>query len=76
MRKIDRIKLVAGTALIALVSVAPLAHAGTMGNGAQQRIAAAVNRCLAMPHDKMVSDQGCKSLMVQHPEMFSGGGKP
>ena len=76
MRKTDRIKLVAGTALIALVGIAPLAHAGTMGNGAQQRIQAVVNRCLAMPHDKMMSDQGCKSTMVQHPELFPGGSVP
>jgi hypothetical protein len=76
MRKPDRIKLAAGAAFIAVVGITPLAHAGTMRNGAQQRIQVAVNRCLAMPHDKMVSDQGCKSLMVQHPEMFSGGGKP
>jgi hypothetical protein len=72
MRKTDRMTLVAAATFIALFGISPIAHAGTMGNGSQQRIAAAVNRCLAMPHDKMVADQGCKSLMAQHPEMFSG----
>ncbi len=71
-----RIKFVASVAIVALFGIVPLAQAGTMGNGAQQRIQAAANRCLAMPHDKMVADQYCKSLMAQHPEMFSGGGKP
>lgn len=68
----DKIVFVAGAAFIALVSVSLHAQAGTMGNGAQQRIQAAVNTCLKMPHDKMVADSGCKSLMVQHPEMFPG----
>ena len=72
MRKMNRIALVAGAAFIALVGITPLAHAGHLGNGAQQRIQAAVNTCLKMPHDKMVADQNCKSLMAQHPEMFSG----
>jgi hypothetical protein len=72
MRKINRIKFVASVAIIALFGIVPLAQAGTTGNGAAQRIQAAVNTCLAMPHDKMVADQGCKSLMAQHPEMFSG----
>ena len=72
MRKTNKFALAAGAAFIALVGIAPLAHAGHLGNGAQQRIQAAVNRCLAMPRNKMAGDQGCKSLMVQHPEMFSG----
>ena len=71
MRKTIRIKVAAGAAFIALVGVTPLAHAGHMGNGAQQRIQAAVNTCLKMPHDKMVADQNCKSLITQHPEMFA-----
>jgi hypothetical protein len=73
MRKTDRIKLVAGTALIAVIGIAPLAHAGTMGNGSQQRNMIVVNKCLAMPHDKMMGDQGCKSMMAVHPELFPGG---
>jgi hypothetical protein len=72
MRKTNRIKVAAGVTFIALIGITPLAHAGHLGNGAQQRIQAAVNNCLKMPHDKMVADQGCKSLMAQHPEMFSG----
>ena len=72
MRITDRMTLVTASAFIALVGITPLAHAGSMGNGAQQRIQAAVNRCLALPHEKVVADQYCKSLMTQHPEMFSG----
>ena len=72
MRKMNRITLVAAASVIAFVSITPLAYAGHLGNGSQQRIQAAVNTCLAMPHDKMVADQNCKSLMAQHPEMFSG----
>ena len=71
MRKTNRITF-AATAIIALTAAAPLAHAGHLGNGAQQRIQAAANNCMKMPHDKMVADQYCKSLMVQHPEMFAG----
>ena len=71
MLKSQSIKLVVGVT-IALIGFVPVANAGSMGNGAQQRIAAAVNRCLAMPHDKMVANQYCKSLMTQHPEMFAG----
>jgi hypothetical protein len=73
MRKTDRIKLVAGATVIALVGVTPLAQAGTMGNGAQQRNMVTVNKCQAMPHDKMMNDQGCKSMMALHPELFSSG---
>jgi hypothetical protein len=57
-----------------LVAVAGAAHGGSMGNGAGQRLAAAVKRCLAMPHDQMMQDSGCKSLMAQHPEMFPSNG--
>ena len=28
---------------------------------------------LAMPHEQMMNDQGCKSMMVLHPELFPGG---
>jgi ABC-type histidine transport system ATPase subunit len=73
MRKTSRITRVAGIAFIALVGIAPAAQSGTMGNGGQQRNQAAVNRCLAMPHDKMMNDQGCKSFMVLHPELFPAG---
>lgn len=60
-----------GATFIAFFGITPLAHAGHLGNGAQQRIQAAVNTCLKMPHDKMVADQYCKSLMAQYPEMFA-----
>ena len=80
MRKLDGINptkcsslFVAGLAFIGLVGITPLAHAGTVGNGAQQRIQAFVNQCLKMPHDKMVNDQGCKSMMAEHPELFPAG---
>jgi hypothetical protein len=73
MRKIHGIEIVAGAAFIALVAITPLAHAGTMGNGSQQRNQAAVNRCMAMPHGQMMSDQGCKSMMAVHPELFPAG---
>ena len=72
MQKANRIKVAAGVTFIALIGSMPLAHAGHLGNGAQQRIQAAVNTCLKMPHDKMVADQYCTSLMTQHPEMFAG----
>ena len=71
MRKTNGIKVAAGVAFIAVLGITPLAHAGHLGNGAQQRIQAAVNNCQKMPHDKMVADQYCKSLMIQHPEMFA-----
>jgi hypothetical protein len=47
-----------------------------MGRGGQQRNQAAVNKCLAMPHDEMMKDQGCKSMMVLHPELFPAGTMP
>ena len=71
MRRTIRINLAAAAAFAALFGIMPLAHAGHLGNGAQQRIQVAVNNCMKMPHDKMVADQYCKSLMVQHPEMFA-----
>jgi len=65
---------VAGFAFIALVGVAPVAWSGSMGNGAAQRSAefakSNAKTCLALPHDKMMKDQGCKSVMAQHPELF------
>ena len=64
----------AGTALIALLGTVAGAQAGHLGNGSQQRVQAVVNRCLAMPHDQMMKDQGCTSTMKQHPELFSAGG--
>ena len=73
MRKMDKVKRTAATLVIALIVTTLLAQAGTMGNGAQQRIMAVVNRCKAMPHDQMMHDQGCTSTMAQHPELFSGG---
>lgn len=72
MRKSNRFKVAAGLAFIATVGITPLAHAGHLGNGSQQRIQAAANTCQKMPHDKMMADPYCKSLMVQHPEMFAG----
>ena len=56
MRKLNRIKVVAGATFIAVLGITSLAHAGHLGNGAQQRIQAAANTCLKMPHDKMVAD--------------------
>jgi hypothetical protein len=47
-----------------------------MGNGSQQRNAVAVNKCLAMPHDQMMKEQGCKTQMVVHPELFPRGVAP
>jgi hypothetical protein len=80
MRKTDKINptkysglFVAGVAFIALIGVVPAAQAGHLGNGGQQRIQAAVNGCLAMPHDKMMKDQNCKSQMALHPELFPAG---
>ena len=73
MRKMNRITRTATAALIALIGTTLLAEAGHMGNGAQQRIMAVVNRCKALPHDQMMHDQGCTSTMAQHPELFSGG---
>jgi len=67
---------VAGVAFIAVVAVAPVAQSGTMGNGSQQRNSVAVKKCLAMPHDKMMKDQECKTQMVVHPELFPGGVAP
>ena len=63
----------AGAALIALLGIIPAAQAGHLGNGGQQRTQAVVNRCLAMPHDQMMKDQGCTSTMKQHPELFTAG---
>ena len=65
--------VVAGAALVAAVGAGSFAHAGTMGNGGKQRAQAAVNRCEAMPHDKMMADQYCRSLLKTYPEMFTGG---
>jgi hypothetical protein len=67
---------VAGVDLIAVMAGAPVAQSGTTGNGSKQRIAAAVTQCLAMPHDQMMKDQGCKSLMIAHPELFPGNVVP
>jgi hypothetical protein len=67
---------VAGVAFITVLIIAPMAQSGSMGNGSQQRNAVAVKNCLAMPHDKMMKDQGCKVLMTQHPELFPGGKAP
>jgi hypothetical protein len=63
----------ASVAFVALVGVGSQVYAGTMGNGAQQRNMVAVRKCLAMPHDQMMTDQGCKSMMAVHPELFPGG---
>lgn len=49
------------------------AQGGSMGNGARQRNMVGVNKCLAMPHDKMMKDQACQSMMHVHPELFPAG---
>jgi hypothetical protein len=81
MRKTSRINpakrvLFAGAAIIALAGIVPAAQAGHMGNGAQQRNMVTVNRCVAMPHDQMMKDQACKSMMTLHPELFPAGTVP
>ena len=61
---------------VALLGIVPAAQAGHLGNGAQQRNQIGVNKCLAMPHDKMMGDQACKSMMTVHPELFPAGTVP
>ena len=68
--------ITAFVAFIALIGVSTSAYAGSMGNGAKQRNQAVVNRCLAMPHDKMMADQGCTSQMAVHPELWPPGTVP
>jgi len=62
-----------GAAFTALLVTLPAAQAGTMGNGAAQRIMVQVRRCLGMSHDDMMKDQACKSMMAAHPELFPAG---
>jgi len=65
--------LVAGVAFVALVGIVSPAQSGTMGNGAKQRNQVGVNKCLAMPHDQMMNDQACKTMMAVHPDLFPAG---
>ncbi len=57
-------------AVVAFIALVGVAQNVTMRDGFQQRNQVGVNKCLSMPHDQMMTDPACKTMMAVHPESF------